>query len=166
MYEIAESNISNNADSIQYGQDPARISYYLNSVLLALKPVKIWSNAGVARGGVVKYTVQAGNKIGRIYSWVKDANGFLWLQLVAPDTPDNKMETAKLIGYTPFLEGYFDKDLARQTALGTSIINKQESIKNLDTPFDFSILSGFLNKIIMYVIIAVVIYFTIKHLTK
>lgn len=111
-----------NADKA-YGEDDSLISYYLDSILVALKPVKIWTLPGASKGGKVIKTIPVGSTVGKLDSWVMDKNGKdIWIILVDA--------AGKKIGYTPFLTGYFDRQIAAQTSSGKAFIEKQKALDN------------------------------------
>lgn len=144
--------------------DRTKIGFYLDGILLALKPTKVWTLPGVKKGGVVKYTVSPGVQIGRIYSWTKDANGATWLQLVDPSTPANKVNTAKIIGYTPFIPDQFDKETVFKTSSGKRIEDVQKKIEEMPT-FSTSPLLSF-GKKLKWIIIGVIVLMVLTLFTK
>lgn len=135
-----------------FGEDSDRISYYLDSLLIAKKPIKIWSLPGASKGGTVKNIVPVGGSVGKIYSWVKDKNGIdIWLQLVAPETPSDKVGTAPIIGYTPFFEGYFDKGIATSTSSGKKFVDEMTAISD-DSGFSLPSFGNLLGSMKWYLI--------------
>lgn len=140
------------------------LAYYLDGILLALKPTRVWTLPGIKKGGVVKYTVQPGVQVGRIFSWVKDVNGATWLQLVDPSTKQGDVNKAKIIGYTPFVPGQFDKNTVYQTSSGKKLDDERERIENMST-FNWK---GFLSfgKKLKWLIIAVIIFMVLSLVVK
>ena len=140
-----------------HGEDDSKLSYYLNSLIVAKKPVKIWTLPGASKGGKVKTTILPGESVGKVYSWVMDKNGTTpWLILVDALTPSNEVATAKVIGYTPFFEGLFDKQIATKTSSGKAFVdsqNKSDSI-NLNP---FPALQDFLGAYKWYFIAVIIV---------
>ena len=137
------------------------IGYYLDGILAAQMPTNLWSNAGVKKGGKVIRTYKVGEQIGRIFSWVKDANGAVWFMLVDPSTPQDKVNNAKIIGYTPYLPNQFNKDLVYKTSSGKKLDDELKAIQNMPIfdwkkGFDFLGL-GNLKWYILAVIVLIVI---------
>ena len=94
--ETGHNQTADHADNM-YGESDKSPSYYLDTVITALKPVKIWTLPGASKGGVVKKAISANQVVGTVSDFVKDKNGVdYWFIL-------------KEGGYTPFLDGYFDK---------------------------------------------------------
>lgn len=144
--------------------DRTQIGFYLDGILLALKPTKVWTLPGVKKGGIVKYTVNPGHQVGRIFSWVKDSNGATWLQLVDPSTPANKVNTAKIIGYTPFIPDQFDKDMVYKTSSGKLIEDTQKRIEEMPT-FATAPIFSFARKL-KWLIIGVVAFLVLSLIVK
>lgn len=141
-------------------EDSKKLSYYLNSSLVALKPVKIWSAAGVKKGGKVINIIPIGGNVGKIYSWVKDANGAIWLQLV--DNSATDVSKARIIGYTPFFTGYFDKGIAVETSSGKAIERRQAETSGLNLSIPEFTLPLYVKLALGGVIILVLIVLFIK----
>ena len=161
-YQGADNSVFGNHVQVDHadqghGEDDSKLSYYLNSLIVAKKPVKIWSLPGVSKGGVVKSTILPGESVGKVYSWVMDKNRITpWLILVDALTPSNEISTAKIIGYTPFFEGLFDKQIAVKTSSGKAFVdaqNKSDSI-NLNP---FPALQDFLGAYKWYFITIIIV---------
>ncbi len=112
--------------------DPNSIDYYLDGYVLAKKPVKIWSRPGASLGGKVIKTIPVGSLVGRVFSYTddkKDKTGkSFWLTLTDPSAKD--VNTAPIIGYTPWLKGYFDKTTLKSGSQGAKIEQQKIDAEN------------------------------------
>lgn len=147
------------------------IGYYLDGILAAAQPTKVWSLPGVKKGGIIKYTVPIGLQIGRIFSWVKDSNGATWFQLVAPETKPENINTAKIIGYTPYIPNQFNKELVYNTSSGKKLDDFKKSIDEMTTfKNPLSVIwegfSSLIKKLIIVVVIFIALYIALKVFTK
>jgi len=99
-----------------YGEDDSKLDYYLDSILIAKKPAKIFSLPGASMpGSKVLRGVRPGDKIGKLLGWVKDKKNpkGIWLQLY-----DHA-------GYVFLVPGLFDKQTAKETSSGKKFVDAE-----------------------------------------
>lgn len=98
--------------------DAKPASYYLDSTLVARKPVTVYKSPSVTSPIVMKY--KAGSNIGKIYSWTL-REGFLWWSV--------DWFSGKHQGWVLHDPSLFNTKIVEDTASGKLIEDKQAEIK-------------------------------------
>jgi hypothetical protein len=132
-YDCGTIQTMNHADK-GYGEDDSKLSYYLNSHLVATKPLNIWTRPGASIGGKIKETIPVGGNVGYIYSWVRDKKtpkgSWIILSSVSGSNP-------KIIGYIPIQYlSKIDKGIATESSSGKKFTEEMKAADatNLSVP--------------------------------
>lgn len=146
-YNPAFYNQINYADQ-GYGENDNDPGYYLGSTLKALKKVDLWSLPGASIGGKKVRTINPGETVGVVDTYVLDKIN-----------PTQIWWRFKDGTYTPHFTGYFDKELAAVTSSGAAHVaaaTKANEINLAGALPDFSSLLPSLKWVLIGVVVIVV----------